>query len=98
MKIAVSAQGASLESRFEPRFGRAPGFVIFDTESQQTTFLDNSSNQNLPQGAGIQTAQGLPIRKSRCSLPGTSGPRHLRPWPPPASRSFALLELLWVKP
>jgi predicted Fe-Mo cluster-binding NifX family protein len=57
MKIAVSAKGKSLNSEVDPRFGRTIGFVLFDTETGSSTYLDNSAHQDLSQGAGIQTAQ-----------------------------------------
>ena len=57
MKIAVSAKGTSVDSEVDPRFGRTIGFVLFDTETGSSTYLDNSTHQDLSQGAGIQTAQ-----------------------------------------
>jgi predicted Fe-Mo cluster-binding NifX family protein len=75
MKIAISASGPGLESPFEPRFGRAPGFVIFDTDTQGAEFLDNSKNQNLPQGAGIQTAQMITNAGAEVLVTGNIGPK-----------------------
>jgi predicted Fe-Mo cluster-binding NifX family protein len=75
MKIAVSASGKSLDSPFEPRFGRAPGFVILDTETNQVKYLDNSYSQNLPQGAGIQSAQMIMDSGAQVLITGNIGPR-----------------------
>ncbi len=75
MKIAVSAMGKSLESPFEPRFGRASGFVIFDTETNQIEYLDNSVSQSLPQGAGIQSAQMIMDSGALVLITGNIGPR-----------------------
>ena len=55
MKIAVSASGNNLESQLNPRFGRSSGFVVYDTKTEGTLFLDNSDNLSLSQGAGIKT-------------------------------------------
>lgn len=75
MKIAISASGPKLDSPFEPRFGRAPGFVIYDTETENIEFLDNSANQGLPQGAGIQTAQKITQAGAEVLITGNIGPK-----------------------
>jgi predicted Fe-Mo cluster-binding NifX family protein len=49
MKIVVSANGKSLESEVNPRFGRTAGFLLYDTETGNTTYLENSKQQNLSQ-------------------------------------------------
>jgi hypothetical protein len=33
------------------------GFVVFDTDTENTSYLDNSVQRNLSQGAEIQAAQ-----------------------------------------
>jgi len=53
MKIAVTAMGANLEGRVDPRFGRAKGFVIFDTESGEAAHVDNTQNLNAIQTANL---------------------------------------------
>jgi predicted Fe-Mo cluster-binding NifX family protein len=75
MKIAISAAGKSLDSPFEPRFGRSPGFVIIDTETDQVKYLDNSASQNLPQGAGIQSAQMIMDSGAQVLITGNIGPK-----------------------
>ena len=59
MKIAISARSASLESNFDTRFGRAPLFVIYDTDSKEVSSCNNTQNLQAAQGAGIQTAQNV---------------------------------------
>ena len=56
MKIAVSSEGPGLDSMVDPRFGRAAGFVLVDTDSMAAEYLDNGASQILAQGAGIETA------------------------------------------
>ncbi len=78
MKIAISASGKGLESPFEPRFGRANGFIVFDTETGDTQYLDNTTNQNLSQGAGLQTAQMITESGAQALITGNVGPKASR--------------------
>lgn len=55
-KIAISAEGPSLKDRVDPRFGRAPGFVVVDVETLATEYLDNGASQARGQGAGVVSA------------------------------------------
>jgi len=57
MKVVVTAQGNTLQSPVDPRFGRARYFLLVDTDTGQFTVHDNTQNLNVPQGAGIQSAQ-----------------------------------------
>ena len=75
MKIAVSSEGPGLESMVDPRFGRAAGFVLLDTETRQTTYLDNGASQMAAQGAGIQTAERLAQAGVTVVLSGFVGPK-----------------------
>lgn len=75
MKIAITAQGSSLESPLDPRFGRAAGFLIVDEASGNTEYRDNSQNLNLPQGAGIQAAMNVADTGARTLITGHVGPK-----------------------
>lgn len=75
MKIAVSAQGPSLESPVDPRFGRAKTFVVFDTETRQATALDNQLNLNASHGAGIQAARAVAEAGVSALITGNVGPK-----------------------
>ncbi|MFO7800961.1 MAG: NifB/NifX family molybdenum-iron cluster-binding protein [Desulfovermiculus sp.] len=77
MKIAVSSKGQNLQDAFEPSFGRSPGFVVYDTQAQTSSYIDNSKNQNLPQGAGIQTAQTITASGVDAIISGQIGPKAL---------------------
>lgn len=77
MKIAVSSKGQAMQDPVDPSFGRCPGFVVYDSNSQTSTYLDNSQNQNLPQGAGIQTAQLVTKAGADVIISGQIGPKAL---------------------
>lgn len=75
MKIAVSAKGTSVDSEVDPRFGRTIGFVLFDTETGTSTYLDNSAHRDLSQGAGIKTAQMIVKADTEVLITGQIGPK-----------------------
>ncbi|MBS3759515.1 MAG: NifB/NifX family molybdenum-iron cluster-binding protein [Desulfobacterales bacterium] len=75
MKIAVSSMGNTLDSQLNPRFGRSSGFVVYDTETEQAVYLDNSQNLGLPQGAGIKTAQMIADSGAKVLISGQLGPK-----------------------
>ncbi|MEN6389009.1 MAG: NifB/NifX family molybdenum-iron cluster-binding protein [Syntrophomonas sp.] len=56
MKIAIPVDDNTLDTRVCISFGRAPYFLIYDTESQEGAFQENSA-ANSPGGAGIKAAQ-----------------------------------------
>lgn len=56
MKIAMPVDDKSLNSNVCVSFGRAPYFVIYDTERNSAEFLDNSAI-SAQGGAGIRAAQ-----------------------------------------
>ena len=43
MKIAIPVDEKSLESNVCVSFGRTPHFLIYDTDTQKSVFLDNSA-------------------------------------------------------
>ncbi len=51
MKVAITSQGADEDALIDSRFGRCAYFVIYDTESGESQFLENP-NLNSEQGAG----------------------------------------------
>lgn len=75
MKITISAKGKTLESEMDPRFGRSAGFVLFDTETDQTVYLDNSAQMGLAQGIGIKTAQMIADAGTNVLITGQMGPK-----------------------
>ncbi len=75
MKIAVTSEGDSLDSRLDKRFGRARGFIIHDTETGETTYIENTQNLNAMQGAGIQSSKAIIDAGARVLITGNVGPK-----------------------
>ncbi len=75
MKIAITAQGKTLDSKVDPRFGRAKGFVLYDTDNDSIEYMDNEQNLNLPQGAGIQSAKNIVNSGAQALVTGHVGPK-----------------------
>jgi predicted Fe-Mo cluster-binding NifX family protein len=58
MKIAIPANDKTLGTDVCPSFGRAPYFLIYNTDSKESIFLDNSAAASQG-GAGIKAAQAM---------------------------------------
>lgn len=56
MKIAMPVDDKIIETNISQSFGRAPYFLIYDSESKESIFLDNSAAASQG-GAGIKAAQ-----------------------------------------
>ncbi len=78
MKVCVSSQGPSLDSEVDLRFGRAPVFIVYDTESGDYQAIDNKQNLQAPQGAGIQSAQRVADTGAKAVITGHCGPKAYR--------------------
>jgi len=57
MKILITSKGNDLKSMVDPRFGRAEGFILYDTETKEYTYHDNKENKEAGHGAGTNAAQ-----------------------------------------
>lgn len=75
MKVACTAAGPTLDSAFDNRFGRAKNFIIYDTESDTFTVIDNTQNLNSAQGAGVQAAQFVINSGAQALITGHLGPK-----------------------
>ena len=75
MKIVVTSQGETLESKVDPRFGRAKNFILLDTETGKFEAIDNTQNLNAAQGAGIQAAQNVTNTDAEALITGNCGPK-----------------------
>ncbi len=78
MKIAITAQDGNLDSEIDARFGRAAGFIIYDTENGAESYIGNSQNLELAQGAGIQSARTVINAGALAILTGNVGPKAFR--------------------
>lgn len=56
MKIAIPVDERNIETGVCVSFGRAPYFLIYDSETREIEFLDNSAAASTG-GAGIKAAQ-----------------------------------------
>lgn len=77
MKVAVTAQGKTMESNIDPRFGRCQYFVIVDTEAGAFETIENTALDSTG-GAGIRAAQMLSERKVDALITGNVGPNAIR--------------------
>ena len=75
MNIAITSEGKDLDSKVDPRFGRAAYFIIADSETMAFEVVENSQNLNLPQGAGIQAGKTIVDQKVDVLLTGNCGPK-----------------------
>ena len=75
MKIAVTSQAEGLGAEVDPRFGRAKGFVIYDTDSRVVEFVDNVQNLQAVQGAGIQASRTVIDSGAKAVITGNVGPK-----------------------
>ncbi|OEU55400.1 MAG: hypothetical protein BA862_09530 [Desulfobulbaceae bacterium S3730MH12] len=74
MKICITAVGNDLSSATESSFGRAPWFLIVDTDSDNVEPVENSS-VTVSQGAGIAAAQTIADKQVQALLTGRVGPK-----------------------
>ncbi|PKM88799.1 MAG: dinitrogenase iron-molybdenum cofactor biosynthesis protein [Firmicutes bacterium HGW-Firmicutes-12] len=75
MKIGISTKDNKLESSLDERFGRAPGFIIYDLASETFSYIKNEQNLTAAQGAGIQAAQNLVNSGADALITGNVGPK-----------------------
>ena len=74
MLFAIASAGKEKTSSLDPRFGRAAGFAVIDSDSLE--IIDYITNPNIAAGggAGISTAQMLANRAVRAVIAGAVGP------------------------
>ena len=75
MKIAASAKGSTPDSEVDPRFGRAPWFVVLDTETGEYTSIDNSESVEAASGAGVQAVSRVTRAGVTRLVTGQCGPK-----------------------
>lgn len=73
MKIAVPSQGQDLEAPVDMRFGRAPFFLLVESETLKCQAVPNPS-VTASGGAGVQTAQLLARSGAQVVIAGNVGP------------------------
>ncbi|AYF53452.1 diguanylate cyclase [Clostridium botulinum] len=73
MKIAVSSTGKELKDLMDDRFGRCTYFVIYDSETNKTEFIENEGHKT-GAGAGIAAAQQILDEDINIIITGYLGP------------------------
>ena len=58
MKLAIPVETKDLESKVCLSFGRAPYFLIYDTETKEHVVIDNTAATSMG-GAGIKASQAI---------------------------------------
>lgn len=75
MKIALTTSGNDMSAALDSRFGRAARFLMYDTDSDSFTVIDNAQNLNAPQGAGIQSVCLVLDAGAEAVITGHCGPK-----------------------
>jgi len=73
MKIIVTTTGPDLEAAVDPRFGRAPFFLITDPETMTWQAHPNPAAEAFG-GAGTQAAQFVASQQAQAVISGAFGP------------------------
>jgi predicted Fe-Mo cluster-binding NifX family protein len=73
MKICITSEGKTLDSKVDPRFGRCQNFIFFDTETGDFQAQENP-NAQFQGGAGIQSGQLMASKGIKAVLTGNVGP------------------------
>ena len=51
MKMAISSIGTTLGSNVDPRFGKCPYFIIYDTDSNIFSYIENKERNETEGGS-----------------------------------------------
>jgi predicted Fe-Mo cluster-binding NifX family protein len=73
MKIAITSLGETLDSKVDPRFGRAACFIVIDTDTMDFNAINNE-NVAAAGGAGINSAKVVTDTGAEAVLTGNCGP------------------------
>ncbi len=73
MKVAVTAVRGDLDADVDPRFARAPYFVVVETEDMSFEAIENAAADAMG-GAGPQAAQAISDAGAEAVLTGNCGP------------------------
>jgi len=75
MIIAVTTSGEGLTASLDPRLGRAPQFLVFNTQDDSISMVENAKDLGTAQGAGLQSAQNLARTGAEAVITGNCGPK-----------------------
>jgi predicted Fe-Mo cluster-binding NifX family protein len=74
MKIAFAVSGNDLSSTIDDKFGRAPRFLIYDTDSRNFRIIPNAALTE-GHGAGIRAAETVIKAGAEAVVAGECGPK-----------------------
>ncbi len=76
MKVLIAAKNEGWDAMVSDRFGRAPGFSVYDSDTQKLTWHSNADNLQAEHGVGIQAAQIAASHKAEVVITGGNfGPK-----------------------
>jgi len=75
MIVAVTAQEGRIDSPVDSRFGRAPFFMIANSDTMEVYAYDNTDGVNAGNGAGTSAAQLMAEQKVEVLYTGKVGPK-----------------------
>lgn len=78
MKIALTTSGNDLQAPLDPRFGRAPNYLVYDLEGSTFELIDNQKSQESSHGAGIVAAERVARSGATALVTGNCGPKAFR--------------------
>lgn len=73
MKICITSEGKTLDSKVDSRFGRCQNFIFFDIDTGSFEAQENANTQ-FSGGAGIQSGQLVVSKGVKAVLTGNIGP------------------------
>ncbi len=73
MKVCVTSEGITLESKVDPRFGRCGYFIIADSDTLEFEAVSNPNLEAMG-GAGVQSGQLMSSKGVKSVITGNVGP------------------------
>jgi len=73
MKLCISSTGRDLNAAIDPRFGRAAGYILVDSDSGAFEYLENAAAL-AGGGAGSRASQTIIDKGAQAVLTGNIGP------------------------
>ncbi len=73
MKVCITSTGNSIDSKMDPRFGRAAYFVLADTDTDKVEIIENTAAVS-GGGVGITSAQLMADKDVKAVVTGNMGP------------------------
>ena len=72
MKIAIAASENNIKSQIDPHFGRCNWYCIFDTETKETVFIENTTRHQIEK-AGREAVDFLSGKGISIAIAGRFG-------------------------